>query len=137
MQHLGESFYILVHEGEIRTASYDEEFLEGRAYSINNSNVDDEVREAGYDPEELTEDELAQFGFSAGFNGGHAYVEEVTIPDIDVINEEGLTEDSNVYTSEGDEFTYADLISALDISLASASMEETEDSNEDEYEEEV
>lgn len=122
MKYAGQTIYIVVNEGEILGAYNDETDAQSRASSINFENVDEEVRDAGYDPEELTDDEMSEFAFSAGFNAGWAYCEGIDIPeesyeDInedDEENEETLTEESTVYTSEGDEFTYREIIAALD-----------------------
>ena len=78
---------------------------------------------------------MGEFAFSAGYNGGYAYCEAVTIPEEpedtdedDEDYEEHETEDSTFYTSEGDEFTYGDVISAISEAIA---QEEMEDSKED------
>lgn len=65
---------------------------------------------------------MSEFVFSAGFNAGCAYCEDIDIPeesneDIDEDDEEyeePKTEESTVYTSQGDEFTYQEIIAALD-----------------------
>lgn len=120
MKYAGETYYILVNEGEIVGVFADEDEAQGKANYINESNVESEVREAGYDPEELTDDEMGEFAFSAGYNSGYAYCEAVEVPEEhgdfdedDEYYEEDVTEDSTFYTSKGDEFTYGDLISAI------------------------
>lgn len=134
MKYAGETYYILVNEGEIVDVFADEDEAQGRANYINESNVESEVREAGYDPEELTDDEMGEFAFSAGYNGGYAYCEAVTIPEEpedtdedDEDYEEHETEDSTFYTSEGDEFTYEDVISAISEAIAQEEMENNDE----------
>lgn len=134
MKYAGETYYILVNEGTIVDVFADEDEAQGRANYINESNVESEVREAGYDPEELTDDEMGEFAFSAGYNSGYAYCEEVTIPeepeDLDEDDEdyeEPETEDSTFYTSEGDEFTYGDVISAISEAIAREEMKDNEE----------
>ena len=83
---------------------------------------------------------MAGFAFSAGFNGGYAYYEAITIPeepDEDDEDAEVETEDSVVYTSGGDEFTYRDIINAIDIAIAAEEFENNDDNGEDDedYEE--
>lgn len=134
MKYAGETLYIVVNEGEILDVFVDEDEAQGAADCINESNVDDEVREAGYDPEELTDDERAGFAFSAGYNGGYAYCEAVCIPDVEdncVGDDEDAdedieieTEESIYYTSHGDEFTYADIIRAYDDALAREELDD-------------
>lgn len=144
MKYAGETLYMLVNEGEIIDMFADEDEAQAAANGINEGNVDDEVREAGYDPEELTDDDRARFAFAAGYNGGYAYCEAVTIPeepeedscdedDIDGDYEEGdvATEDTAFYTSEGDEFTYGDVIRAMDDAIAREEVEELEEIDDD------
>lgn len=78
---------------------------------------------------------MGEFAFSAGYNGGYTYCEAVTIPeepeepeDLDEDYEEVETEDSTFYTSEGDEFTYGEIISAISEAIE---QEEMEDNDED------
>lgn len=125
MKYAGETLYIVVNEGEILDVFVDEDEAQGKADCINEGNVDDEVMEAGYDPDELTDDELAGFAFSAGYNSGYAYCEEVHIPeenedyDEDEYCENDVeTEESTYYTSGGDEFTYGEIIRAYEEALA-------------------
>ena len=54
MKYAGETYYILVNEGEIVDVFADEDEAQGRANHINESNAESEAREAGYDPEEST-----------------------------------------------------------------------------------
>lgn len=132
MKYAGETYYIVVDEGEIVAVFEDEDKAQGRANYINESNIESEVREAGYDPEELTDKEIGEFAISAGYNNGYAYYEAVTIPeDFDEDNEEdgeSETDDYTFYTSEGDEFTYGGVISAISEAIA---REELEDNEED------
>ena len=134
MKYAGETLYIVVNNGEIIDVFVDEDEAQGAAGCINEGNVDDEVRDAGYDPEELTDDERAGFAFSAGYNSGYAYCETVYIPDVedDCVGEceednediEIETEDSIYYTSHGDEFTYADIIRAYDDAITRENIKE-------------
>lgn len=134
MKYAGDTFYLVIYEGEIVDVSGDDDEAESIANGINDRNVNSEVRGAGYDPEELTADEMAGFAFSAGFNGGYAYYEAITIPeepDEDNEDTEVETEDSVVYTSGGDEFTYRDIINAIDEAIAAEEFEDNEDNGED------
>lgn len=134
MKYAGDTYYLVIHEGEIVDVSGDDDEAESIANGINNRNVNSEVRGAGYDPDELTADEMAGFAFSAGFNGGYAYYEAITIPEEpegDDDDAEVETEDSTVYTSGGDEFTYRDIINAIDIAIAAEEFENNDDNGED------
>lgn len=139
MKYAGDTFYIVVHEGEIVGVSGDDDEAESIANGINDRNVSSEVREAGYDPAELTAEEMAGFAFSAGYNGGYAYSESVTIPEEPDEGDEDVeveTEDSVIYTSGGDEFTYRDVINAIDEAIAAEEFDDSEEDEDNEYYEE-
>ena len=105
-QYREQTFHIVITEGEIVNVFKDAEEAEGYAYYVNEDNVDNEIVEAGYDPEELDEDEIAEFAFSAGYNSGYTYSEEIRIP-------EEFNEDDIMCTSQGDEISYSEIILAI------------------------
>lgn len=140
MKYAGETFYLVINEGEILDVFTDDEEAEGMANGINERNTDSECREAGYDPEELTDNERAQFAVSAGYNNGYAYSFMVTIPeepnteDYDEESdededyfEEVADEEDVIYTPEGDEFSYTDIISAIESAMDRHEADEVED----------
>lgn len=105
-KYRGQTFHLVITEGEIVNVFESEEEAEGYAYCVNEDSVDNEIAEAGYDSEELDEDEIAEFAFSAGYNSGYTYSEEVRIP-------EEFNEDDIVCTSQGDEINYSEIILAI------------------------
>ncbi len=119
MKYAGATVYIVVSEGELIGAYEDGGKAWGIANSINDENTMDEVMEAGYGCEELTDDEMAEFQVAAGCYGGWAYSEEIVIPEErDIYDEdsgeyEGDSEET-VCTSQGDVFTYEEIIQAMD-----------------------
>lgn len=135
MKYAGKSVCLVMCNGDIVGAYEDDDEAEGKAFEINNNNADAAAREAGYDPDDLSDSEAAEFAFKGGFDE-YAYVEYVQIPeedeediDEDDDNFSRVDEDSEFYTSEGDTLTYGDVISAID---AMCSDNEDEDSEEDE-----
>lgn len=141
MKYAGKSVCLVMCNGDIVGAYEDDDEAEGKAFEINNNNADAAAREAGYDPDDLSDSEAAEFAFKGGFDG-YAYVEYVQIPEEDEedINEDDdnfsrVDEDSEFYTSEGDTLTYGDVISAIDAMYANQDDdhgEDAEDSEEDE-----
>lgn len=134
MRYAGKTVCLVMCNGDIVGAYGDDDEAEGKAFEINNNNADAAAREAGYDPDDLSDSEAAEFAFKGGFDG-YAYVEYVQIPeedeediDEDDDNLSRVDEDSEFYTSEGDTLTYGDVISAID---AMCSDDEDEDSEED------
>lgn len=134
MRYAGKSVCLVMCNGDIVGAYEDGDEAEGKAFEINNNNADAAAREAGYDPDDLSDSEAAGFAFKGGFDG-YAYVEYVQIPeedeediDEDDDNFSRVDEDYEFYTSEGDTLTYGDVISAID---AMCSDDEDEDSEED------
>lgn len=81
MKYAGETIYFVVNEGEIISAYDDETYTQGMATNINLANTDEEAREAGYEPEELTDDEMSEFAFAAGLYAGYAYCDSIDIPE--------------------------------------------------------
>lgn len=135
MRYAGKSVCLVMCNGDIVGAYEDDDEAEGKAFEINNNNADAAAREAGYDTDDLSDSEAAEFAFKGGFDG-YAYVEYVQIPeedeedtDEDDDNFSRVDEDSEFYTSEGDTLTYGDVISAID---AMCSDDEDEGSEEDE-----
>ena len=134
MRYAGRTIYMLINESEIINVFEEEDEAKAVAENINEDNVNDEIKEAGYEPEELDEDERAQFAFSSGFNNGYAYCHKVTIP-VEVKDlyegavEEGcevaeiFTEETVFCTEEGDEFTYGDVIKAIDSAVINGELE--------------
>lgn len=134
MRYAGKSVCLVMCNGDIVGAYEDDDEAEGKAFEINNNNADAAAREAGYDPDDLSDSEAAEFAFKGGFDG-YAYVEYVQIPeededdsDEDDDNFSRVDEDTEFYTSEGDTLTYGDVISAID---TMCSDEDDEDSDED------
>lgn len=121
MKYAGKTVYLVISEGEIVNACEDGDEAESLAFEINNENTNEAARDAGYDPDELSDDETAEFAFAGGFDG-YAYSDSVTIPeekdtddtDDEDSEESNVSEESEFYTSEGDTFTYSDVIDALD-----------------------
>lgn len=134
MRYAGKTVCLVMCNGDIIAAYEDDDEAEGKAFEINNNNADAAAREAGYDPDDLSDSEAAEFAFKGGFDG-YAYVEYVQIPeedeeDIDEDDEDfnRTDEDTEFFTSKGDTLTYGDVISAID---AMCSDDEDEDSEED------
>lgn len=136
MKYSGETYSIVVHEGEIIAVTDDYVEAANMASGINEENTDSAISEAGYDPEELDDDERDEFGVMGGFEGGYAYSEEVTIPDEeaddyedkeDEEDREVVTEDDYFSTDRGDQFTYDELISAIDEFLKKKEQESDEE----------
>lgn len=137
MKYSGETYSIVVHEGEIIAATDDYVEAANMASGINEENTDSAIHEAGYDPEELDDDERDEFGVMGGFEGGYAYSEEVTIPggDDDYVDDdeedeedrEEITEDDYFSTDKGDQFTYDELISAIDEFIKKKEQESDEE----------
>lgn len=129
MRYAGRTVYMLVNESKIINVFEEEDEAKAVAENINEDNVNDEIEEAGYEPEELDEHERMQFAFSSGFNNGYAYCHKVTIPvEVKDVEEgceasEAFTEDTVFYTVEGDEFTYGDVIKAIDSAVINGELE--------------
>ena len=137
MRYAGKSVCLVMCNGDIVCAYEDDDEAEGKAFEINNNNADAAAREAGYDPDDLSDSEAAEFAFKGGFDG-YAYVEYVQIPEEDEedTDEEDdnfsrVDEDSEFFTSEGDTLTYGDVISAIDAMYANEEDDEPEEDNED------
>lgn len=98
--------YFIVNEGSIVFASYDADAVEARADGLRDAAIHDEVEESGRDIDDLTPEELMEFGISAGYNGGYYYTASIKEPkDSDI--------DDTFETDEGDEFTYSELLDCL------------------------
>lgn len=97
--------YILVVDGEIEKASMTHNFSDEVEEYMERS-IDDELEEAGYDPEEVSSEKRSEFAVAAGYNGGYAYATEIDIP------EDGEL-DSEFETENGDSISYNDVIEAL------------------------
>lgn len=143
MKYAGKAVCLVMCNGDIIAAYEDDDEAEGKAFEINNGNADAAARDAGYDPDDLSDSEAAEFAFKGGFDG-YAYVEYVQIPeedeedtdedDEDDGNFSRTDEDTEFFTSEGDTLTYGDVISAIDAMYANQDddpEEDDEDSNED------
>lgn len=137
MRYAGKTVCLVMCNGDIIAAYEDDDEAEGKAFAINNNNADAAAREAGYDPDDLSDSEAAEFAFKGGFDG-YAYVEYVQIPeedeednDEDDDNFSRVDEDSEFYTSEGDTLTYGDVISAIDAMYANEEDDEPEEDDED------
>lgn len=96
--------YILVQDGEVIKASLTHDFSED-ANDIIEGSIDDELEEAGYDPDSVDSDKRAEFAISAGYNGGYAYADEVDMDEDD--------EDGEFETRNGDVISYSDVAYAL------------------------
>lgn len=141
MKYAGKTVYLVMCNGDIIAAYEDDDEAEGKAFAINNNNANTAAREAGYDPDDLSDSEAAEFAFKGGFDG-YAYVEYVQIPeedeedtDEDDDNFSRVDEDSEFFTSEGDTLTYGDVISAIDAMYANEDDDEPEEDDEDNNEE--
>lgn len=133
MRYAGKAVCLVMCNGDIIAAYEDDDEAEGKAFAINNNNAETAAREAGYDPDDLSDSEAAEFAFKGGFDG-YAYVEYVQIPEEDEEDTDEDDEDTEFFTSEGDTLTYGDVISAIDAMYANQDddpEEEDEDSNED------
>ena len=73
MRYAGKTVCLVMCNGDIIAAYEDDDEAEGKAFEINNGNADAEAREAGYDPDDLSDSEAAEFAFKGGFDG-YAYV---------------------------------------------------------------
>lgn len=142
MKYSGETYSVVVYGGEIVAVTDDCVEALNMASEINEGNTRSAISDAEYDLEELTDDEIDEFGAAAGFEGGYAYSEEVTIPgksednnDIDDSNtdeevEDEVTDDDYFSTDRGDHFKYYELICMIDQFLKDA--EEAENKNKQE-----
>lgn len=140
MRYAGKAVCLVMCNGDIIAAYEDDDEAEGKAFAINNGNADAAAREAGYDPDDLSDSEAAEFAFKGGFDG-YAYVEYVQIPeedeeDTDEDDEDfnRTDEDTEFFTSEGDTLTYGDVISAIDAMYANQD-DDTDEDDEDSDEE--
>lgn len=140
MRYAGKAVCLVMCNGDIIAAYEDDDEAEGKAFAINNGNADAAAREAGYDPDDLSDSEAAEFAFKGGFDG-YAYVEYVQIPeedeeDTDEDDEDfnRTDEDTEFFTSEGDTLTYGDVISAIDAMYANED-DDTDEDDEDSDEE--
>lgn len=118
MKYAGDSVYIVVNNGEIVGASYEEELAKVVADRINKKIKRDELLKLGYNIDRLSSNEIERMEENGIISGDYAYIDIVDIPDdydmSEDENEEQLTERSPLYTNHGDEFTYKDIIDAID-----------------------
>lgn len=121
-EHAGQSWVIVVNEGEILCAFIDEDAALAYAYQINNCNTLSAIEESGREVEDLTDEEYAEFEYMGGFEGGYAYAETVRFPSIDDFdydtdeeNEEAYREaiESDYITDENDVLSWDDILSAV------------------------
>lgn len=99
--------YFVVNEGSVVYASNSKDAAEGMAMNAADNDLEDKVKESGRDIDDLTEDELAEFGFASGYDGGYYYVDSVNVP-------EEYDSYDEIETCEGDIVTYNDIESAYE-----------------------
>lgn len=137
MRYAGKAVCLVMCNGDIIAAYEDDDEAEGKAFAINNNNAETAAREAGYDTDDLSDSEAAEFAFKGGFDG-YAYVEYVQIPEEEDDEDDGnfsrTDEDTEFFTSEGDTLTYGDVISAIDAMYANED-DDTDEDDEDSDEE--
>ena len=92
--------YILVSGGELIKASMNHDFTVDVAEMFERS-IDEELEEAGYDPEDVSDEKRAEFAISAGYNSDHTYADEVDV------DPDGDYEEAEYVTREGDSFMYS------------------------------
>lgn len=98
--------YILIEDGEVVKASMTHDFSDD-AESMLERNIDEELEDAGYDPDDVSYETRAEFAISAGYNGGFVYADCV---DLDIDRE---YEDEKFETRQGDNLTYSSVVEAL------------------------
>ena len=108
-----EKLYIVVNEGDVVFVTVDEEEAVDTRDRLIAEHIADEVENAGRDIDDLTEEEYAEFAFSAGFNGGHHYTAEVKVSRDDL--------GAEITTDEGDTITVEDIYAAYDNSTVDTS----------------
>ena len=98
--------YILVEEGEVIKASMTHDFAED-AESMFEDSIDDELEDAGFDPDEVSYEKRAEFAIAAGYNGGYIYADNADV------DPDGTYEDEEFETRNGDSITYSSVVEAL------------------------
>lgn len=86
---LGEGFYVMFCEGDIKRVSFDDD-LDEIADSINEGNVDACIAECGYDVAEI--EDRSEFEFMAGYEGDIHCVDYVELPTLEELFEEDFNE---------------------------------------------
>lgn len=94
--------YLLINEGEIIVASNNKEYIEDTKETKSEEAMADTAESWGRDMEDMTQEELAEVSFGAGFDGGYYYVSKIKVPD-------NYNSDDSFTTEEDDEFTYGEV----------------------------
>ena len=99
--------YFVVNEGSLVYASTDKDDAECYMENKNYDAAVDEAEESGRDVDDLTPEELAEYAFASGYNGGYHYMDTIKIP-------KHYDGEEEFETCEGDTFTYYELESLLE-----------------------
>lgn len=102
--------YFVVNEGSVVYASNSKDAAEGMAMNAADNDLENKVKESGRDIDDLTEDELAEFGFASGYDGGYYYVDSIEVA-------EEYDPWETFETCEGDEISYGDIEDAYEEEL--------------------
>ena len=94
--------YYVVNDGNIVFASTERDAAEDYMFEKNDEAAIDEAEESGRDADDLTPEELAEFAFKAGYNGGYHYMDSIKIPS-------RYDSEDEFESKEGDTFTFGDL----------------------------
>lgn len=94
--------YYVVNDGNIVFASTERDAADDYMFEKNNEAAIDEAEESGRDADDLTPEELAEFAFKAGYNGGYHYMDSIKVP-------RRYDPEDEFESKEGDTFTFSDL----------------------------
>lgn len=73
--------YFVINEGEVVYASNSNIAVENYAENKEADAIEDEARDRDIDMDDLDDDDIAELGFMAGYNGGCYTTDSVKIPD--------------------------------------------------------
>ncbi len=73
--------HLVVNEGFIVYATDSAQVAECKAASLSEEATNDAINESGRDADDLTPEEVAEFSFSSGFDGGYYYTDSVEVPE--------------------------------------------------------
>lgn len=120
--------FIVVNEGSIVFASKSEDAAEGFREDAIIRDRNAEIEESGRDIDDLTPEELAEFEYISGYNGGCYTSECINIKDAD-------DDDTEYVTSDCDTFTKYDIIDALNRSSHIREYDDCDEDCDDNYDE--
>lgn len=114
-----QKIYLVVNEGNIDYATKQLDDAQDFCNSKLDIGIEEAAQECGRDIEDMTDEEIGEMSFMAGFNGNYYYVSKVQISD--------EMDDSEVVTAEGvdtpeeDDFEVGDIREALKASTSTDS----------------